>query len=103
MRVNITGEKDLVLSLLPAFDKVEKQESRTDQTDLKFGIVEVATIVGIVNGVTKLVEFLQARKAKTETGTQRVQVTTALGVVSIELRKDITADELKKHLAKIFK
>ena len=101
MRVSIVGEKDLVDSLSPAFDRIDRQGPETDVTELKFGIVEVGIIIGILSGIAKLVEFIQAQRPKKDSEIQRLQITTALGTIVLELTKDVSAEELQEKLSKI--
>jgi len=101
MRVSITGEKDFVDSLRPTFELIDRQGPEPDVTELHFGLVEVSVIVGILSGISKLLEFIQAQRSKSNSEIQRLQVTTALGTMLLELKKDVSAEELQEQLSKI--
>lgn len=104
MRISITGEKKLIESLEAALknDKAIKTEPPKhvgDRTELSFGIGEISTFVSILTGTAKLVEYLVAiaKHVKDKKG-QKLQLKTATGTVTVELRPDVTLEELQALL-----
>jgi hypothetical protein len=104
MRINITGEKELIQKLETTLkaDKSVKTELPKyigDRTELKFGIGEVATIVAIATGTAQLIEYLVVIASHINQGkTQKLQFKGALGTVTLDLHPDVTAAELQQLL-----
>ncbi len=107
MRISITGSKSLVDQISSALAdagaaSTERSDSHLDRTEQAFGIGEVATVVAILSGFGKLVEYLIAAKAALKKGEQQtLHVKTSLGLVAITLDRDVTAAELSRQLAAI--
>jgi hypothetical protein len=106
MRVSISGEKALIEALEVEFErdqacKVEQVKVGGDQTELAFGIGELATMIGILTGAAKLVEVLLALRPKLSSSKQNLYLKTVLGTTIVELSKDITAEELYQQLGTI--
>lgn len=104
MRISISGDRALVERLEAAVQAdgaaTERPAQQRDPTEQAFGIAEVATVVAILTGVAKLVEYLvMAAKALKKDEKQTVRLKTALGVVTLELRADVSAAELRGTLA----
>jgi restriction endonuclease len=108
MRVSISGEKSFVNALQEEIKKdseikVEKLEEAKDKTELAFAIGDIVTLVSLVKGVTDLVKaLLEMRDKKPSEKRQKLYLKTALGTATIEISKDITAEELSQQLGKIF-
>jgi hypothetical protein len=104
MRLRVSGEKSIIERMDSAFDSVdERKDGAPDAMELKFSVVLLATIVGLVANSTKLVEFFGkiCGKLKPEE-TQKLQLTTPLGTATITLRKDATPEELRAELKALF-
>jgi hypothetical protein len=102
VRIKLTGERSLIDAVAGALDNVEQRREVLDPTELKFGIAEVATIIGMVSGSLKIAEQLIAAVKSLTTHKQKLQVETALGAVTITLDKNITLEELRTQLDKLF-
>lgn len=105
-RISVSGDKALVERLEAAVQAdgaaTERPAQQRDPTEQAFGIAEVATVVAILTGVAKLIEYLvMVAKALNDDEKQTVRVKTALGVVTLELHADVSAAELRRTLASL--
>lgn len=104
MRIEVTGPKQTVESLRDALDRaaVPTEASRhpRDHTEFAYELGEIGTIIGILSFALQLAEYLFAL-AHTLDKTQTIEVRTALGRATIELRRDVTLEELQKALGRL--
>lgn len=103
MRISITAEKQVLPELeasLQAHEiKTEPAKHAGDRSEQAFGIAEVATLVAIAVGTAKLIEALIAVARHVKKGkTQKLHLKSALGAVTLDLRPEITAEELVRSL-----
>lgn len=103
MRISITAEKSVVpeieASLRAHEIETEPAKHAGDRSEQSFGIAEVATIVAIAVGTAKLIEALIAAARHVKKGqTQKLHLKSALGAVTLDLRPDITPEELVRSL-----
>jgi len=106
MRISITGDKALVRTLekhlKAASVSTEASKNPGNVTEQAFGIVEAATIIAILTGAAKLVEYLVLAARYLQAGTkQKIHLKSALGTVTLELRSDITPAELLSMLKQL--
>ena len=104
MRISITGDKRLIEALekeLKTDDAIntESPKHAGDRTELEFGIGEIATLVAILTGTAKLIEYLVAiARHGHKDKPQKLQLKSAVGTVMVELKPDVTAAELRQLL-----
>ncbi len=106
MRFEIIGSKSSVESLrgLIAGSGHETQESpfAKDKSDLAFGLGDVANFVTVLAFALQLTEYIMAyvrTMPPDEKGTIRIKG--AFGVVTVELNRDLSSDELERILRQL--
>ena len=106
MKVSITGEAEMIEALAHERDdriKVESVSPAGEDTEQQFGLVEVATVIAIVQGVQELagviVKFWRARRSPRR---QSLRIKTASGVVTFELDYDADLETVRGLLEPLF-
>jgi hypothetical protein len=106
VKVSITGEAEMIEALAHERDdriKVESVSPAGEDTEQQFGLVEVATVIAIVQGVQELagviVKFWRARRSPRR---QSLRIKTASGVVTFELDYDADLETVRGLLEPLF-
>jgi hypothetical protein len=100
MRINITGKKEFVQMFIAELSsdgeiRLEEPKYDSDHSELSFEIGELATIVAIATGIPKIVEsIMKVVDHLKKNETQILKLKSSFGTITLELKKDITADEL---------
>jgi hypothetical protein len=107
MRVKILSEKavrDELVTELEDHDGAEVAEigKEEDLTHQAFGLVEVATVIAIIQGAAELASVLKGLREKRLEKSQKLRLQSSVGAVTIELDEDATIDDLKELVEPLF-
>jgi hypothetical protein len=107
MRVSISSDGILGPELLGQLEQdtdVEVQESykEEDLTEQAFAIGEISVVIAVVKGAAALARVLKNVSDRRSSDSQTLRIKTAFGAMTLELRKDVTMDELREQLIPLF-
>jgi hypothetical protein len=90
------------MSYNPAQYKILSNEISKDHSNFDFGLVEVASLVAIIQGVVYLTDFVNTlMRALKQSKTNSVIVQTPLCRAEIEYSEDLTEEKIKEVLNKL--
>lgn len=106
MRFEIIGSKGTVESLRErlagAGHETRDSTYAKDKSDLAFGLGDVANFVTVLAFALQLTEYVMAQvRSMPVDDKATIRVKGAFGVVTIELKRDLTSDELERILRQL--
>ena len=107
MRVSISSGTLLGPELLGELEQdteVKVQESYKEEnlTEQAFAIGEISVVIAVIKGAAALARVLKSLMDKRSSGSQTLRIKTTFGAITVELRKDVTIEELRKQLEPLF-
>jgi len=108
MRVRIVTDEYLAPELIEQLEhdpEIEIQESRKEEnlTEQAFAIGEISVVIALVKGAAALARTLKSLIDKRGSlASQKLRVETAFGAITLEVREDITLEELREALEPLF-
>jgi hypothetical protein len=108
MRVRIATDEHLVPELIEQLERdpeIEIQESGKEEnlTEQAFAVGEISVVIAVVKGAAALARTLKRLIDKRgSSASQKLRVETAFGAITLEVRKDVTLEELREALEPLF-
>ena len=107
MRVKILSEKEVRDELVRELDRhdgaeVSETGEETDLTHQAFGLVEVGTVIAILQGAAQLASVLKGLTGTPAEKTQKLRLQSSVGAVTIELGEDATLEDLQELVEPLF-
>lgn len=107
MRVSLSSDALLGPELLGQLEQdteIEVRESykEKDLTEQAFAVGEISVVIAVVKGAAALARVFKNLIDKRSSGSQTLRIKTAFGAMTLELRKDVTMEELREQLEPLF-